>query len=177
MKIRQLIKDLAEDEQGFLHIYLSGMYAIYFLLFFGFLLASGLCIWHNAVASYSCLTEAGDFAMHAALQQGIATATNADTSDVESIFIPDFQAITQTALNTGGSAFEPVPGSGSPFPGPITIDNSDWFTPESAGSILPNGATAAADGFWITVTAPVQFGTVAWSPGTFSIPMHYFAEL
>ena len=177
MEIKQLIKHLAQDEQGFLHIYLSGMYAIYFLLLFGFLIASGLCIWHNAVASYSCLTEAGDFAMHAALQQGIASATSADMNAVESIFIPDFSTISQTTLNTSGNAFEPNPGSGSPFPGPITIDNSDWFTPYNAGSILPNSTIAAADGFWITVTAPVQFGTVAWSPGTFSITMHYFAEL
>jgi hypothetical protein len=176
MRIMQLTKHLIQDEQGFLYIYLSGMYAIYFLLLFGFLIASGLCIWHNAVASYSCLTEAGDFAMHAALQQGIASASSADLNTVESIFIPDFQVISQTTLNTSGNAFEPDPGSGSPFPEPITIE-SDWFTPYRAGSILPDGATAAADGFWITVTAPVQFGTVAWSLGTFSITMHYFAEL
>jgi hypothetical protein len=176
MKIRQLIKHLVQDQQGFLYIYLSGMYSIYFLLLLGFLTVSGLCIWHNAVASYSCLTEAGDFAMHAALQQGITSATSADMNDVESIFIADFSTITQATLNGSGNAFEPIPGSGSPFPGPITID-SDWFTPESAGSILPNGTIAAADGFWITVTAPVQFGTVVWSPGTYSMPMHYFAEL
>jgi hypothetical protein len=162
---------LVNDERGFLDIYLMGIFLIGSIIMFSVLLATAAVCRQNAIASYSCFTEAADFAIHTAMMNDIYAANDEDSSQVETYFTDSFDNVAQTTYSD--NAFTPQ--SGSPFPGNIQMNT---LAPYSQGSALPNGTTASEDGFWISLSVPVLVGNVPLV-GQTSVPvtMNYFAEL
>lgn len=163
--------NIMSDEQGFLHIYLMGMFAIGCVIIFAMLLATIAGARNNAVATYSWFIEASDFTTNEAVMSGITSANYQTASEVETFFENSFSGMTQTSFS--GNEFTPA--AGSSFPGPITLTD---FTPYSQGSGLPNGAIAGADGFWISIKAPVLAVVFPFAGlESLNVPMAYYAIL
>jgi hypothetical protein len=163
--------NVIQDERGFLDVYLLGIFFIFATILLAILLATAAGARKNAVASYSWFTEAADYAAHTAAMNGLTTANNENAPYVEQYFNDSFASITQTS--NSGNEFEPQ--GGSPLQGNIQITG---FTPYGAGSVLPNGASAKADGYWISITVPVLSANLPFIGNqNVNVPMGYFAEL
>lgn len=86
------------DERGFVHIYLMGLFSMVCVIILAMMLATFAGARKNAVAAYSWLTEAADFAAHTAVMNGVTAADYEDAPQVETYFTTASAALQRPAL-------------------------------------------------------------------------------
>jgi len=163
------------DERGFLDIYILTIFAVFVVIVFGMLGATIVAVRKNAVATYMCLHEAGNFAVQSANMGGIINdTTSQDTAlpQVEQYFEAGFESLTNTSFSSDQF-------TGPPYPGPIVLNS---IVPVNTGDSLPDGDVAGKPGYLFSISAPVL--NEANLPligkeltGNLEVTMWYFATL
>jgi len=95
------------DERGFLHIFLLCIMTIFLVVIFGMMMATFAGAEKEASTTYSWLIEAGDYAAHTAVMNGMTTANDENAPYVEQYFNTAFSNITQNTVSWTLTSFTP----------------------------------------------------------------------
>ncbi|WP_338826331.1 hypothetical protein MTBGP_11410 [Moorella thermoacetica] len=164
------MRHLAKEEDGFITIFLLVTTLIVMLSMMTIVAGVALGAHKLATATYMWFGEAVNFSANTANITGMADNTPVNTDIAMRNFISAFARMTNTTFT--GTQF--MPGPGSPYPGPITLNS---FTRVNPGDPIPYG-TARQPGFMASITVPVWGKSLPFiGPQYVTVPMKYFAPV
>ena len=150
------------SQNGFISLHLLTIFLVAILIFFAVIAGTAFGARKQAVMTYDWFGEAMNYASSAAAMYGLGTGSQLNQPVAELAFQLSFAEMTNTTYSNGSF----VPGSGSPYPGPIELRRF----------VALSGHGAQEPGYIAEITVPVLGGNVPLMGHQYiTVPMRYFA--